>query len=526
MNRGNDMKNENNSPEDIEKRLQNYFQKKSEDLQAPSNLWTKLESRMDESKKQNASNNRLRNWLNSWVHGPRLVGVAASTAAVLLLLVTSLVWLTADNGNTTESNRTHGIATTNGVFEQDGTVITATIDGNDRVPTEGNDSENLTISPSSGAIGSQQGFSGVTVNPLPAGSTPTSTIDASGKLILGIPKGADGDTGATGPAGPAGTLGIDGTNSLDGSGRQIISSATISLQVQNIDATISQIQGITDSLGGMMEQMSSTGGQDAEQASVTIRVPQDQFFTAFDKLKALGDVQSQNLGSQDVTEQFIDLEARLKSAQQEEQSLLSLLNQTKTVGEVITLENELSQVRSKIESIQGQLNYLARRVDLATISISLSTPSKLVGQPPSGSLTVAVHDVASNVATVKGLVSSVNGELGEVNISENNGKEMASVYFNVYRADFDGVVASIEKQGKTEQKYIDEGVTPKAEQTQTAGKPDASVRLTLVEDETHHGFWTAGNIAIISVAGGVILAALLIFLLLANRAGLLKKQSA
>jgi hypothetical protein len=310
---------------------------------------------------------------------------------------------------------------------------------------------------------------------------------------------------------------------LDTAQRQVISTASISLEVQAVDTAISQIQGIAESLGGFLEQMSSSGGEDAEQATVTIRVPQAQFFTAVDKLQALGKVQSQNVGTQDVTEQYIDLNARLKSAQEEEQSLLSLLDKTQTLSDIITLDQELTQVRSNIESIQGQLNYIERRVDLATIDVSLSTPAKEVGKAPSGSMTIEVHDVDATVATVKGLVSSVNGELDQVNISVNDGKETASLSLRVFRADFDRVMASIERQGKTRQKDVQEGITPNGAQTETTNKPDAPISLTLIETGTH-GFWTSGNIKVVSITGGVVFAALLGFLYLAYRSGLLRKR--
>ena len=88
----------------------------------------------------------------------------------------------------------------------------------------------------------------------------------------------------------------------------------------------------------------------------------------------VGKVQSKNLGSEDVSERFIDLQARLKSSLREDESLLSLLDRTSTVIEVLAIERELTRVRLDIERLQGQLNFLERRIDLATITVSLSSP--------------------------------------------------------------------------------------------------------------------------------------------------------
>ena len=105
-----------------------------------------------------------------------------------------------------------------------------------------------------------------------------------------------------------------------------------------------------------------------------IRIPQTEFFNAFDRIKLLGEVVSENAGSEDVTDRFIDLEARLKSAQREEESLLALLGRAGKVGDILTIERELARVRTELERLQGQINFLERRVDLATITVSLFTP--------------------------------------------------------------------------------------------------------------------------------------------------------
>ena len=93
-----------------------------------------------------------------------------------------------------------------------------------------------------------------------------------------------------------------------------------------------------------------------------------------EQVELVGKVQSKNLGSEDVSERFIDLQTRLKGSLREEESLLSLLGRTSTVSEALTIERELTRVRSDIERFQGQLNFLERRIDLATITVSLSSP--------------------------------------------------------------------------------------------------------------------------------------------------------
>ena len=265
--------------------------------------------------------------------------------------------------------------------------------------------------------------------------------------------------------------------------RQVISTAFISIEVEVVQAAVTQVRGIAEGLGGFVEQLSSSGSADRQQATMTIRVPQEQFFTAMDRIQALGEVQSQNLGSEDVSERFIDLEARLQSALRQEKSLLSLLDKADRVSDILTIERELSRVRSDIERFQGQLNFLERRVDLATITVSLFQPGEKIVEPPSASLTVEVSDVTGSVSKVKALVSTRDGVVDNVFLSVQDGKESAIMSLRVFTKDFDQSVGSIEKEGNLQSKELREGTEPKNGAAKPNKEPDARIGVSFVEKE-------------------------------------------
>ena len=125
------------------------------------------------------------------------------------------------------------------------------------------------------------------------------------------------------PSASAAPVSGGGDSSLQLAQRQVISTASISIEVEEVQVASAAVRGIAESLGGFVEQLSSSGRDSSQQANITIRVPQDRFSTAVERLMGLGEVQNQNQGSEDVSERFIDLKARLKSAEREEQSLLS-----------------------------------------------------------------------------------------------------------------------------------------------------------------------------------------------------------
>ena len=96
--------------------------------------------------------------------------------------------------------------------------------------------------------------------------------------------------------------------------RQIISQSTLSVEVAQVASAVDQVRAIAESFGGFVEQFSSSGVAQDQHSTLTIRIPSEEFFNAFDRIKLLGEMVSENAGSEDMTDRFIDLEAQLKSA--------------------------------------------------------------------------------------------------------------------------------------------------------------------------------------------------------------------
>ncbi len=95
--------------------------------------------------------------------------------------------------------------------------------------------------------------------------------------------------------------------------RRVISTASVSIEVELVQSAVDEVRVIAESLGGFVEHLNNSGRPEQQRASMTVRVPQDQFDPALVRIEALGEVQDRNEGAEDVSEQFIDLEARLKT---------------------------------------------------------------------------------------------------------------------------------------------------------------------------------------------------------------------
>ncbi|MCH8090395.1 MAG: DUF4349 domain-containing protein [Chloroflexi bacterium] len=323
---------------------------------------------------------------------------------------------------------------------------------------------------------------------------------------------------AIAPAAPGVTSGsVEGSSasSIEFADRKVISTASLTVEVEDVQGAVAQVRAISESFGGFVEQLSVSGDDERQQATVTVRVPQDQFLDALDGIEALGKLRNENIGSEDVTERFIDLEARLKSSLREEQSLLSLLERADSVADVLTIERELSRVRSDIERYQGQLNFLERRVALATITVFLHQPDSQASVPPSATLTVEVSDVTETISRVKALVASLEGELDRVFISTRDGVERGEIVLRVLSRDFGKILPSIEGQGEVQSKEVSEGSGDPGPEDE---EPDAPISVTFIEKD---GSSSVGLIiAITAPIGGVALAVVLgIGFLLAYRYG-------
>ena len=364
-------------------------------------------------------------------------------------------------------------------------------------------------------------FSGALPTPAPFPTPIPVPFDNSQASIAFAQVGPRGPAGAAGPAGPPGVSGAPAPLNEGGFGsqlgpltvttstqradadRRIISTANTTLTVDNVEAAVSQVRVIAESLGGFVGTLNSSGSNEQHQAQIVIRVPGPQFFAAIDRIEALGEVRQRNVGTEDVTTDFIDLEARLKSSQRQEESLLSLLGRTETISDIINLERELTRIRSDVERLQGQINFLQGRVDLATIAVLLFPPDVSVGLPPSASLIMATGDVLSTSDRIRDLIENLDGVIERSIISLDQGEGSARLVFRISSADFDSTLITIERMGSPERKEVQQGT---GEQAQASDKPNSRFDVTLVQKESDS---RTAPIVLISVFGSLALIAVL-----------------
>jgi hypothetical protein len=211
-----------------------------------------------------------------------------------------------------------------------------------------------------------------------AGSSPTAQSRGGSEAGAPAPAAVDSVSGFSGNAASAPDKGIP-TVVVSGD-RNLILTAKIDMRSKDPWATSDRAQAIASGLGGDVLNLSQSGTADTRSASLTIRVPSSRFGDALQQLKSIeGEVQTSGVSAQDVTDQFIDLQARLTAKQAEEQRYIAILNRANTIDEILKVDASLGSVRTQIEQLTAQINSIKQRTDFSTISMSISTLSVLPG---------------------------------------------------------------------------------------------------------------------------------------------------
>jgi hypothetical protein len=153
--------------------------------------------------------------------------------------------------------------------------------------------------------------------------------------------------------------------------RKVIREGEIYFECRDVQETETFLKNEVKSAKGYISNESANSYGERTERRLSIRVPSDQLDGLIEKIQAHAvRIENTNIRSEDVTEQFIDVEARLKTKKELEVRYISLLQQAKNVDEILQIERELSNIRGEIESMQGRLNFLKDRTSMSTLNVT------------------------------------------------------------------------------------------------------------------------------------------------------------
>jgi len=193
----------------------------------------------------------------------------------------------------------------------------------------------------------------------------------------------------------------------------VIRTAQLTVEVPDMESALAKARSVASQSGGYVSTSNThierVDDQDRMVADLTLQVRSDAADSAMSDLRALGKVTSESSGSQDVTDEYVDLDSDLRNLQASETAILRLMDKATQISDVLSLQRELTNVRGQIERIQGRKTYLERRTDMATITLALRLPSTSSASTSTGAwdpLATAQRGWQASLAVLRGIANA------------------------------------------------------------------------------------------------------------------------
>ncbi|NER83495.1 MAG: DUF4349 domain-containing protein [Leptolyngbya sp. SIO1D8] len=163
---------------------------------------------------------------------------------------------------------------------------------------------------------------------------------------------------------------------------QLIKHASLQIELTDIDAAVDSISEILVQAQGDLLELSDEENRSGapRQVWIELRVPQGNLESVLEQLRSLGTVQEQAITAEDVSNQLVDLQARIRNLRKSEEALLEIMERSGSIADVLEVTRELNTVREAVERIDAQLKNLQNQVAYSTVSLMLisnqrSTPT-------------------------------------------------------------------------------------------------------------------------------------------------------
>lgn len=206
-------------------------------------------------------------------------------------------------------------------------------------------------------------------------------------------------------------------------GPQVIRQAQLSISVKSgsFDSSLSSVRSLVELedgyVAGTDAQVNPVTNDQIRTGVITFMVPATKFDETIDALAKMGKVESEHISGNDVSAQYVDLQARLANEEAQRNAMLALLAKAQTVEQIIAVQNQLGQITGQIEELKGQIQYIEHNVAFSTITAQLTesgAPAPATTSSDSWGFVSALSDAAHNfVSTVNYLIAGV-GAVGPV----------------------------------------------------------------------------------------------------------------
>ncbi|MCK5794708.1 MAG: DUF4349 domain-containing protein [Anaerolineales bacterium] len=234
------------------------------------------------------------------------------------------------------------------------------------------------------------------------GYAPDAMYESAAPMARGVADSYDGDVDNSAYAN-------DGLQIQESQVRMVIKNASLSIVVEEPGVSIEATSKLASDLGGFvvssnLYRTQTANGLEVPQANITIRVPADTLDQALAEIKSgAGQILNENVSGQDITQEYTDLESRLRNLERAEEQLTEIMEQAWETEDVLVVYNRLVEVQEQIELIKGQMKYYEQSAALSAISINIQAneavqPLKIGNWQPVG---VAKRALQALINTLK-----------------------------------------------------------------------------------------------------------------------------
>ncbi len=157
--------------------------------------------------------------------------------------------------------------------------------------------------------------------------------------------------------------------------RMLVRRAAVNLEVDDPRGIAARARTVAIGLGGYIERSSESSGNSVH---ITMRVPAPTLDAALDSVSQLGRVRSRRVSTDDVTEQIVDLDARVATLRAARDRLRRLLESAESIGEIVSVEREVARVQAELEALEARLEFLRREAQLAELTLDAG-PRRILG---------------------------------------------------------------------------------------------------------------------------------------------------
>lgn len=162
---------------------------------------------------------------------------------------------------------------------------------------------------------------------------------------------------------------------------KIIKTAYITIEVTDVTGSVETLKNLVTAKGGYLSSSSVSEGYNGRlSGTVVLRIPQAEFENTLAGVKAIGTVKSVSTQGEDVTEEYVDIQAQKTSYQNQLAQYNEIMKKAVKVSDVIEIQQQIDRVQTELNRLEGRLKYLNSRIDMSTITVTLQEPEPVGGE--------------------------------------------------------------------------------------------------------------------------------------------------